>query len=145
MVEPKKQKRPLGVARLISGKCIACGARCQSECRVQAIEMNDKGEPVFNITKCTGCQRCIRICPATAIDPAGKPPSRPWQNRGSGRSRARSPTAQAGRSRDQTRRHHQPSDDGRGSHSRNGPTSFSMTIGPPLPARGGRDAPRSRG
>jgi electron transfer flavoprotein alpha subunit len=68
VVEPKKQKRPLGIARLISGKCIACGARCQSECRVQAIEMNDKGEPVFNVAKCTGCQRCLRICPASAIE-----------------------------------------------------------------------------
>jgi electron transfer flavoprotein alpha subunit len=68
VVEPKKQKRPLGIARLISGKCIACGARCQSECRVQAIEMNDKGEPVFNAAKCTGCQRCLRICPASAIE-----------------------------------------------------------------------------
>jgi electron transfer flavoprotein alpha subunit len=68
VVEPIKQKRPLGVAHLLSGKCIACGARCQSECRVQAIEMNDKGEPVFNKTKCTGCQRCVRICPAGAIE-----------------------------------------------------------------------------
>ncbi len=68
MEEPKKQKRPLGAARLISGKCIACGARCQSECRTQAIEMNDKGEPVFNVTKCTGCRRCIKICPAQAIE-----------------------------------------------------------------------------
>jgi electron transfer flavoprotein alpha subunit len=68
VVEPKKQKKPLGAARLISGKCIACGARCQSECRTQAIDMNDKGEPVFNIAKCTGCRRCIRICPAEAIE-----------------------------------------------------------------------------
>lgn len=68
MEEPKKLKRPLGAARLISGKCIACGARCQSECRAQAIEMNDKGEPVFNISKCTGCRRCLKICPAQALE-----------------------------------------------------------------------------
>jgi electron transfer flavoprotein alpha subunit len=66
--EKKKVKRPLGHARLITGKCIACGARCQSECRVEAIEMNDKGEPVINLTKCTGCRRCIRICPAEAVE-----------------------------------------------------------------------------
>jgi electron transfer flavoprotein alpha subunit len=68
MVEQKKPKRPLGVARLIDGKCIACGARCQAECRFNAIEMNDKGEPVINLEKCTGCRRCIRICPAQALE-----------------------------------------------------------------------------
>jgi len=64
----KKVKKPLGVARLIPGKCIACGARCQSTCKVEAITMNDDGEPVFDITKCTGCRRCVRICPAEAIE-----------------------------------------------------------------------------
>ena len=66
--EPKKPKRPLGVARLIPSKCIACGARCLSECRAEAIQMNEKGEPVFDVTKCTGCRRCVRICPAQAIE-----------------------------------------------------------------------------
>ena len=66
--EKKKIKRPLGHARLITGKCIACGARCQSECKVDAVEMNDKGEPVINLEKCTGCRRCVRICPAAAIE-----------------------------------------------------------------------------
>jgi len=57
MAEPKKKKikKLLGKARLIPGKCIACGARCQSDCRAEAIEMNDKGEPIFDIEKCTGC------------------------------------------------------------------------------------------
>jgi electron transfer flavoprotein alpha subunit len=68
MVEEKKPKRPLGLARLISGKCIACGARCQSECRADSVVMNDKGEPVFDLAKCTGCRRCLRICPAGAIE-----------------------------------------------------------------------------
>lgn len=68
MVEEKKPKRPLGVARLIPGKCIACGARCQSSCRFSAIDMNEKGEPIFNIAKCTGCRRCLRVCPADAIE-----------------------------------------------------------------------------
>jgi electron transfer flavoprotein alpha subunit len=69
-MEEKKPKlrKPLGVARLITGKCIACGARCQANCRVEAIEMNEKGEPIFNIQKCTGCRRCIRACPAEAIE-----------------------------------------------------------------------------
>jgi len=70
MAEPKKKKikKPLGKARLIPGKCIACGARCQSDCRAEAIEMNDKGEPIFDIEKCTGCRRCIKVCPADAIE-----------------------------------------------------------------------------
>jgi electron transfer flavoprotein alpha subunit len=66
--EKKKIKRPLGHARLIAGKCIACGARCQSECKADAVEMNDKGEPVINLEKCTGCRRCVRICPAEAVE-----------------------------------------------------------------------------
>jgi electron transfer flavoprotein alpha subunit len=66
--EKKKVKRPLGHARLIPGKCIACGGRCQAECKVDAVEMNDKGEPVINLDKCTGCRRCLRICPAEAIE-----------------------------------------------------------------------------
>jgi len=68
MTEKKKVKRPLGVAHLIPGKCIACGARCQSDCRADAITMNDAGEPVIDIEKCTGCRRCIRVCPAEALE-----------------------------------------------------------------------------
>jgi electron transfer flavoprotein alpha subunit len=66
--EPKKLKRPRGTARLIPGKCIACGARCQAECKADAITMNDKGEPIIDLEKCTRCQRCIKICPAQAIE-----------------------------------------------------------------------------
>ncbi len=50
------------------GKCIACGARCQAECPFDAVEMNEKGEPVIDLTKCTSCQRCVKICPAQAIE-----------------------------------------------------------------------------
>lgn len=66
--EKKRPKRPLGHARLIPGKCIACGARCQAECPSDAIEMNDKGEPVINLEKCIGCRRCVRVCPASALE-----------------------------------------------------------------------------
>jgi electron transfer flavoprotein alpha subunit len=38
--KPKKKKKPRGKARLIAGKCIACGARCQTSCPSDAIEMN---------------------------------------------------------------------------------------------------------
>ncbi|MBN1160724.1 MAG: FAD-binding protein [Dehalococcoidales bacterium] len=66
--EPKKIKRPRGTARLIPGKCIACGARCQAECKFDAIIMNEKGEPIIDLEKCTRCQRCLKICPADAIE-----------------------------------------------------------------------------
>ncbi len=68
MPEKKRIKKPLGIARLLPGKCIACGARCQGTCRAEAVEMNDDGEPVFLLDKCTGCRRCIKICPAEAIE-----------------------------------------------------------------------------
>jgi electron transfer flavoprotein alpha subunit len=66
--EPKKIKRPRGTPRLIPGKCIACGARCESECPKDSITMNEKGEPIIDLEKCTRCQRCIKICPAQAIE-----------------------------------------------------------------------------
>ena len=66
--EKNKVKKPRGVARLIPGKCIACGARCQSDCPEDAIEMNEKGEPVINTAKCIGCRRCVKICPAQALE-----------------------------------------------------------------------------
>lgn len=68
MEEKNKVKKPRGVARLIPGKCIACGARCQSDCPEDAIEMNEKGEPVINTAKCIGCLRCVKICPAQALE-----------------------------------------------------------------------------
>ncbi len=68
MAEKKKIKRPRGVARLISGKCIACGARCQSSCPEDAIEMNDKGEPIIDLEKCIGCRKCLKVCPTDAIE-----------------------------------------------------------------------------
>jgi len=66
--EPKKIKRPRGTARLIPGKCIACGARCESECPKDAITMNEKGEPIIDLELCTRCRRCIKVCPVEAIE-----------------------------------------------------------------------------
>ncbi len=66
--EKKKIKKPLGVARLLPSKCIACGARCQSVCSRKAIEMSESGEPIIDITRCSGCRRCIKICPAEALE-----------------------------------------------------------------------------
>ena len=63
-----KPKKPRGKARLLDGKCIACGARCQSSCPVNAIDMNDAGEPIVIDDKCIGCVKCIKICPAEAME-----------------------------------------------------------------------------
>ncbi|MFH1027284.1 MAG: electron transfer flavoprotein subunit alpha [Pseudomonadota bacterium] len=69
MTDPKpKLKKPRGVARLLDGKCIACGARCQSVCPVNCVEMTDSGEPIIEEIKCIGCQKCIKICPASALE-----------------------------------------------------------------------------
>jgi len=68
MEDGKKAKRPRGVARLIPGKCIACGARCQSSCPKDAIEINEKGEPIIIATNCIGCRKCLKACPADALE-----------------------------------------------------------------------------
>ena len=68
MEDRKKTKRPRGIAKLIPGKCIACGARCQSSCPKDAIEMNEQGEPIITAAKCIGCRKCIKICPADALE-----------------------------------------------------------------------------
>ena len=68
MAEEKKRKRPRGVARLIPGKCIACGARCQSSCPKDAVEMNEAGEPIILMEKCIGCRKCLKVCPTDALE-----------------------------------------------------------------------------
>ncbi|HJV35196.1 FAD-binding protein [Geomonas sp.] len=64
----KPPKRPRGKAVLLEGKCIACGARCQSACPVDAIEMDDQGAPIINPAKCIGCVKCVKVCPAQALE-----------------------------------------------------------------------------
>jgi electron transfer flavoprotein alpha subunit len=69
MTEPMKPiKKPRGRAALIPNKCIACGARCQSVCPVNCVEMTDAGEPIILSEKCIGCLKCIKICPAQALE-----------------------------------------------------------------------------
>ena len=69
MSEPKpKPKKPRGVAHLLDGRCIACGARCQSVCPVNCVEMTESGEPIIDAAKCIGCQKCVKICPASALE-----------------------------------------------------------------------------
>jgi electron transfer flavoprotein alpha subunit len=68
MDEKKPLKKPRGKARLCDGKCIACGARCESACPVDAITMDDDGAPIIDIAKCIGCVKCVKVCPATALE-----------------------------------------------------------------------------
>lgn len=69
MTEVKKPlKKPRGKASLLEGKCVACGARCESSCPVNCIEMNEAGEPLIIESKCIGCVMCVKACPAQAIE-----------------------------------------------------------------------------
>ena len=68
MSEVRKIKKPRGKVRLVPGKCIACGARCQSSCPVDGIQMNDAGEPQIELSKCIGCLKCVKVCPGSALE-----------------------------------------------------------------------------
>jgi electron transfer flavoprotein alpha subunit len=61
-------KKPLGKARLIEGRCIACGGRCESACPVDAVAMSTGGEPEVTAEKCIGCLKCVKVCPAQALE-----------------------------------------------------------------------------
>ena len=63
----KPPKKPRGKAVLLEDKCIACGARCQSVCPVDAIQMNDAGEPIVDASRCIGCLKCVKVCPVQAL------------------------------------------------------------------------------
>ena len=64
----KPVKKPRGKVRLVEGKCIACGARCQSICPVNGIDMNEAGEPHIILEKCIGCVKCVKACPGGALE-----------------------------------------------------------------------------
>ncbi|HEY3416294.1 MAG TPA: FAD-binding protein [Armatimonadota bacterium] len=68
MSDNKPLKKPRGKAQLLAGKCIACGARCQSACPADAVEMNEAGEPIILSEKCIGCTKCVKVCPAEALE-----------------------------------------------------------------------------
>lgn len=68
MTEANKPKKPRGKVILLEGKCIACGARCESSCPVNAVTMNGAGEPLITAAKCIGCVKCVKVCPAQALE-----------------------------------------------------------------------------
>lgn len=65
--EKDKPAKPRGKARLLAGKCIACG-RCAPECPVEAISYDAAGEPVVDLARCIGCRRCVKVCPVDALE-----------------------------------------------------------------------------
>ena len=66
--KPKKIKKPRGRVVLLPNKCIACGGRCESSCPTEAIVMDANGEPIINAGKCIGCRKCVKVCPAEALE-----------------------------------------------------------------------------
>ncbi len=46
--------------------CLGLGT-CKEECLFGAIEMGDNGIPIVNPEKCTGCNRCVNVCPKDVI------------------------------------------------------------------------------
>lgn len=66
-VSIEKTKKVRGKSRLIPDTCIACG-RCEPVCPVDAIEYDEKGEPVIDLKKCIGCKRCVKVCPVKALE-----------------------------------------------------------------------------
>jgi electron transfer flavoprotein alpha subunit len=69
-VEVKKPlKKPRGKAQVVAGRCIACGARCEAACPIDGcVTISDAGEPVIDASKCIGCVKCVKVCPAQAIE-----------------------------------------------------------------------------
>ena len=56
--------------KFIRNKCVGCG-RCATSCYDgghQAIDWGKNGMPVLN-KNCVGCQLCVLVCPALAIEP----------------------------------------------------------------------------
>lgn len=68
MEKAVKIEKPRGVARLVDGRCVACGERCLSVCPANAIDMDEQGAPIIDGTRCSGCVKCVNICPAGALE-----------------------------------------------------------------------------
>lgn len=68
MADEKRPKKPRGIARLKPDTCIACGARCEAACPFDAIVMDAAGAPIISAEKCKGCTKCVKVCPAQALE-----------------------------------------------------------------------------
>jgi electron transfer flavoprotein alpha subunit len=98
-VPGKKKRKPRGKARLIEGKCIVCGARCQQACPTDAIVMNVRGEPVIDLEGCIGCSKCVKICPAEALEMVGLEGAASREEPGTAATPEPAATAEAARSK----------------------------------------------
>lgn len=55
-----------GGSKVCPGGCLGL-ATCQRACPFGAIEMTDNGLAVISREKCTGCRKCISVCPRQVI------------------------------------------------------------------------------
>jgi len=68
-MQETKVKKPRGVARVVAGKCVACGERCASVCPIDGIRMNEAGELLsIDQEKCIGCDKCVKVCAVGALE-----------------------------------------------------------------------------
>jgi len=58
----------LGKKYVLEDKCIKCGLCSDKICPSGCISLNNEGVPVFNESKCVGCQGCVSLCPELAIE-----------------------------------------------------------------------------
>ncbi len=63
--------------------CVGCG-RCEISCADgghQAIQLNEKRQPILDGKKCVGCHLCVLVCPSSSIGSSHRRVRRPMQER----------------------------------------------------------------
>jgi len=66
-----KETVRLGVAQIDKERCVAWAwrgcAKCNKECPLGAIILDDDGRPIVDTDKCNGCGLCEYICPSPSL------------------------------------------------------------------------------